>query len=144
MAFERPSLELFVNGTKVSTNSVTVIPVPKSGEIEITVSNVGKGTADQIMVDFFTPKQWTNVVTSGRWHQEIPLIVEEKGKLRNNQDWVHWSYISLTAIPGGGCKLVMPRIHLERKGQEKSLHFLVGASAKKTNLQQCRVELEWE
>ena len=136
----KPALVLFVNDIKIPTDAP--ILVPKSGELDITVSNVGEGTADQIMVDFFTPKQWTNIVTSGQWQQQIPRIVEKDGRLQNNEDWLHWSYISLTAIPGEGCKLVFPPIYLPQQSRYTFLQVVVTASAKQTKLQENSVILK--
>lgn len=139
---DKPSLELFLNDAKISTNTLTVIPVPKSGEIEITVSNVGKGTADQIMVDFFTPKPCTNVVTSGQWQQQIPSVDEQNGRLVKDENWLHWTFISDIAIPGGGQKLVIPPIYLHPSGSERFIRVVIGTSAKYTDLMKNSVMLD--
>ena len=136
----KPSLVLFVNDMKIPADGP--ILVPKSRELDITVSNVGKGTADQIMVDILFPKQCTNVVTSGQWQQQISPTIEKNGRLQRDEDWLHWSYISLTAIPGEGCKLVMPPIYLPKQSYYTFLRVVIAASAKQTKLQQSSVMLQ--
>ncbi len=140
---DKPSLDLFLNGIKISNR--VIIPVPKSGELKFMVSNVGKGTAEQIMVDVFTPKPWTNVETHGQWHQQLPLVTEKEGKLEKNEDWLHWSFISDFAIPGGASGMAeIPPIHLGRQGPETFLHVRVDASAKHAKPQSNQVILRFE
>ena len=134
---------MFLNGIKISNR--VVVPVPKSGELKFTVSNVGKGTAEQIMVDVFTPKPWTNAETHGQWKLQLPLIIEKEGKLEKNQDWFHWSFVSDFGIPGGASGMAeIPPLNLHRQGPEKFLHVRVDASAKHAKLQSNQVILEFE
>ncbi len=142
IATDKPDLELFLNNTKISATNLIAVPISKSGEIEITISNVGKGTADQIAVDFFLPKSCTNLETTGFWQKQIPSLVEQNGKLVNDDSWLHWTYIADIAIPGSGFKLIMPPIYLHDSGQVRFIEAAIGTSAKHTDLKKYSVMLD--
>jgi len=160
LAFAKPSFELFVNGVKIPTNCLVAVPqfgdfttfsnatnfvihLPESGELRIAVSNIGKGAADKLMIQFYAPAQHTNTVVGASWHPEAGFVGIQDGNLVSNPNWLHWIHVADFAITSGAMFSASP-IYLKRNAQERVLPVILSAASKETQETRMAVLLDWE
>jgi len=160
LAFEKPSFEFYVNGVKIPTNCLVPVPVfgelttfsnatnlmlhiSDSGELRITAANTGKGTANQLMIHFYAPAQYTNTDVGNSWHAEPGFVGMQDGKLVANPRWLHWIHIADFATTSGAM-FSAPPIHLKRNAHESIVPVIISAQSKETRETRVALLLNWE
>ena len=160
LAFERPSFEFYVNGVKVPTNCLVLVPafgelttfrnatnlvlhISESGELRIAVANTGKGAADHLTIQFYAPAQYTNTDVGNSWHPEPGFVGMQDGKLATNPLWLHWVHIADFATASGAMFSASP-VYLKRNAQESIVTVIISALSKETHETRVALQLNWE
>lgn len=108
MCQDRPSFDIFLNGTRIQTNGVEELLVPESGNLEFIVKNTGQGTAASVIFDLWYPKTQLHISPAAFWAVQPPRYLEGRDRLDTHKDWDHLAIMSQMPLGAGSMFVCSP------------------------------------